>query len=56
MANKKRWHRREKDKGFIVLPFAISFQSRSQWHVKHTSVLTVHFLWWHWVWWFEREK
>ena len=48
----KRSH--SKDKGYIVLPFAIGWEDRDPFYIKHTSRLTIHFLWWHWAWWFER--
>ena len=51
---KKRWSRFEKHKDYIVFPFTISWQNRDPMYIRHTSILGIHFLWWHWGWWFER--
>lgn len=48
----KRSH--NKDKDFIVFPIAFGWENRDPFYIKHTSRLTIHFLWWHWAWWFER--
>ena len=44
------------DKEWFVFPFAIGWQSRLYYLIKPTSRLTIHFLWWHWRWDFERRE
>ena len=43
------------DKEWFVFPFAIAWYSRLYYITKPTSRLTIHFLWWHWRWDFERK-
>ncbi len=51
---KKWWSRFEKTKGYIVFPIAIAWVDRDPLFVKHTSIFSIHFLWWSWGLWFER--
>lgn len=52
---KNRWRRFEKNKGYIVFPFAIVWEDSDPLRIYRTSKLTIHFLWWHWGFRFERE-
>ena len=54
--DKKWWSKCEKCKDYIVFPFAISWQDREPFLIKHTSRLAIHFLWWHLGFWFERKE
>ena len=51
---KKWWMKHEKCKDYIVFPFAIVWEYNDPIYIRHTSKLTIHFLWWHWGFWFER--
>ena len=44
------------DKEWFVFPFSIGWESRLYYVMKPTSRLTIHFLWWHWQWQFERRE
>jgi len=43
------------DKEWFVFPFAISWTKELYYTLKPTARLTIHFLWWHWKWDFERR-
>ena len=54
--DRKWWTKHEKSKDYIVFPFAIVWEDWSPMYLQHTSVLTIHFLWWHLGFWFERKE
>lgn len=54
--DKKWWSRFEKNNDYIVFPLAITWQDSVPMYLKHISMISIHFLCWHFGFWFERKE